>query len=81
MTVVLASTLVVVLGGLVQVSFGAYSMTPSEAWRAVLNPDVVFNTQAWNAFLLGGEVPDMHERSLIAWNVRLPGCSSRSSSE
>ncbi|WP_238386985.1 FecCD family ABC transporter permease [Natrialba swarupiae] len=71
-TVVLASTLVVVLGGLVQVSFGAYSMTPSEAWRAVLNPDVVFNTQAWNAFLLGGEVPDMHERSLIAWNVRLP---------
>ncbi|MEY7852018.1 FecCD family ABC transporter permease [Natrarchaeobius sp. A-rgal3] len=71
-TVVLASTLVVVVGGLVQVSFGAYSMTPGEAWRAVLNPDVVFNIQAWNAFLLGGEVPDMHERSLIAWNVRLP---------
>ena len=64
--------LVVALGALVQVSFGAYTMTPVEAWRAVLNPDVVFSRRAWNAFLLGGEMPEMSTDSLIAWNVRLP---------
>ncbi|WP_254839112.1 FecCD family ABC transporter permease [Natronomonas marina] len=66
------SVAVVVVSGLVQVSFGAYSMTIVEAWRAVFNPDVVFSWQAWEAFLLGGEVPEMNERSLIVWNIRLP---------
>jgi len=67
-----ASTAVVVVAGLVQVSFGAYSMTFVEAWRAVLNPDVVLNARAWNAFLLGGELPKMETRSLVVWNIRLP---------
>jgi iron complex transport system permease protein len=71
-TLCLGSLAVVVAGGLVQVSFGAFSMTIVEAWQAVFDPDVVLNRQAWEAFLLGGEVPEMDKRSLIVWNIRLP---------
>jgi len=68
----LGSLVVVVAGGLVQVSFGAFSMTIFEAWQAVFNPNVIFNPQAWEAFVLGGEVPEMNKRSLIVWNIRRP---------
>jgi len=71
-TTALASVAVVVVAGLVQVSFGAYSMTLGQAWAAVLDPDVILNRQAWNAFLLGGELPEMSKESLIVWNIRLP---------
>ncbi len=71
-TLCLGSLAVVVAGGLVQVSFGAFSMTIVEAWQAVFDPAVVFSRQAWEAFLLGGEVPEMDKRSLIVWNIRLP---------
>jgi iron complex transport system permease protein len=47
-------------------------MTIVEAWQAVFDPDVVLSRQAWEAFLLGGEVPEMNKRSLIVWNIRLP---------
>ncbi|ELY75935.1 FecCD family ABC transporter permease [Natrinema pallidum] len=72
LTVVLGSLAIVVAGGLIQVSFGAYSMTFLEAWRAVFNPNVVFNPQAWDAFLLGEAMPEMSQESLIVWNIRLP---------
>jgi iron complex transport system permease protein len=72
LAVCLGSLAVVVAGGLVQVSFGAFSMTVVEAWGAVFNPEVIFNRQAWEAFLLGGEMPGMNKRSLIVWNIRLP---------
>ncbi|KAB1187229.1 MULTISPECIES: iron ABC transporter permease [Haloferax] len=68
----LGSTLVVLFGGLLQVSFGAFSMSIAEAWRAVFDPAVVLNPQAWNAFLLGGEIPELHKQTLIVWNIRLP---------
>ncbi|MFB6210080.1 MAG: FecCD family ABC transporter permease [Halobacteriales archaeon] len=71
-TLCLASLGIVIAGGLVQVSFGAFSMTVIEAWQAVFNPNVVFNAQAWDAFLFGGELPEMNKRSLIVWNIRLP---------
>jgi iron complex transport system permease protein len=71
-TLIVGSLAVIVGGGLVQVSFGAFSMTIVEAWQAVFNPDVVFNRRAWEAFLLGGEVPEMSKQSLIVWNIRLP---------
>ena len=67
-----ASLVVVVGGGLVQVSFGAFSMTVIDAWQAVSNPSVVFDAQAWQAFLFGAELPEMNRRSLIVWNIRLP---------
>ena len=72
LAVAFGSLAVVVIGGLVQVSFGSYSMTITQAWYAVFNPDVLFNTQAWNAFLFGGEMPEMSTESLIVWNIRLP---------
>ena len=71
-TTAVGSVVVIVLAGLVQVSFGAYSMTLGQAWAAVFNPDVLLNQQAWNAFLLGGEMPEMSQESLIVWNIRLP---------
>ncbi|WP_247730396.1 FecCD family ABC transporter permease [Halovivax limisalsi] len=72
LTTVLVSSVVVALAGLVQVSFGAYSMTMGQAWGAVVDPTVLFDQQAWSAFLLGGEVPEMDPGTLIVWNIRLP---------
>jgi iron complex transport system permease protein len=68
----LGSVAVVVAGGLIQVSFGAFSMTVGEAWRAVLDPAVLLDGRAWGAFLFGSELPEMGKRSLIVWNIRLP---------
>jgi len=72
LAVALASTIVVIVGGLVQVSFGAYSMTVVEAWRAVFDPAVWFDLTVWEALLLGGELPELDRRTLIVWNIRLP---------
>lgn len=68
----LASTVVTVGAGLVQVSFGEYSMTIVEAWKAVFNPAVLFNLEAWSAFLFGTELPSMDTNSIVVWNLRLP---------
>jgi iron complex transport system permease protein len=67
-----ASVGIVVVGALVQVSFGSYEMTLAQAWRAVFNPNVVLNLDAWKAFVFGDTVPEMNHRSLIVWNIRLP---------
>lgn len=72
MATAIGSIAVVVLAGLVQVSFGSFSMSLGETWAAVFNPDVLLNREAWNAFLLGGEMPEMSKQSLIVWNIRLP---------
>jgi iron complex transport system permease protein len=71
-TLIIGSLAVIVGGGLIQVSFGAFSMSIVEAWQAVFNPEVIFNARAWEAWLLGGEVPEMNKQSLIVWNIRLP---------
>ncbi|GAA0291914.1 iron ABC transporter permease [Halarchaeum salinum] len=68
----LASTLAVFIGGLIQVSFGSYTMTLVQAWQAVFNPNVLFNLDAWRAFVFGAQVPEMSRASLIVWNIRLP---------
>jgi iron complex transport system permease protein len=68
----LGSVAVVVGATLVQVSFGTYSMTLLDAWQAVFNPEVLFSTTAWEAFLFGAELPEISEGSLIVWNIRLP---------
>jgi iron complex transport system permease protein len=71
-TLCLGSLAVIVASGLVQVSFGAFSMSIVEAWQAVFNPSVLLDARAWEAWLLGAEVPEMNKRSLIVWNIRLP---------
>ncbi|ELZ37924.1 transporter permease [Halorubrum saccharovorum DSM 1137] len=82
-SVALASVAVVVAGGLVQVSFGAYSMTVVEAWRAVLDPAVLLDPRWLLNFLVGeglmrsitgfqGELPELAHTTLIVWDIRLP---------
>ncbi|ELZ33981.1 Fe3+-siderophore ABC transporter permease [Halogeometricum pallidum JCM 14848] len=82
-SVCLSSVLIVILGGLVQVSFGSYSMTLGQAWRAVLDTAVLFDPHWMLNFLLGedlmravtgfrGELPELPTTTLIVWNIRLP---------
>jgi len=71
-TLCLGSLVVAVVAGLVQVSFGAYTMTLVQAWGAVFNPNVLFDLNVWRAFLLGADLPEMNRRSLIVWNIRMP---------
>jgi len=68
----LASTALTAAAGLIQVSFGSYSMTITQAWSALVSPDIVLDPAVWNAFLLGGELPEMDNVPLIVWNIRLP---------
>jgi len=68
----LGSLAVVVVGGLVQVSFGAFSISVAEAWRAAFNPVVLLDRRVWEAFLLGESLPELHNRTLVVWNIRLP---------
>ncbi|NHN48390.1 iron ABC transporter permease [Halostella sp. JP-L12] len=70
--VVAVSTALIVAAGLVQVSFGPFSMTVVEAWRAVFAREVILNPDAWRAFAFGTELPPMSKESVIAWNMRLP---------
>ncbi|ACM56141.1 FecCD family ABC transporter permease [Halorubrum lacusprofundi] len=82
-SVALASVAVVVVAGLVQISFGAYSMTVGEAWRAVLDPAVLLDPRWLLNFFVGeglmrsitgfqGELPELAHGTLIVWNIRLP---------
>jgi iron complex transport system permease protein len=72
-SVCLGSVLVVLAGALIQVRYGTYSMTFSQALGAVFNQDVLFRRAAWDAFLFGGEFPDdVGVASTIVWNLRLP---------
>ncbi|MFC6906042.1 iron ABC transporter permease [Halalkalicoccus tibetensis] len=77
----LASTLIVVAAGLVQVSFGAYSMSLAEAWRAVFDPVVWTNPGVIAELLLGEELAatlglsagvELSRETLIVWNIRMP---------
>jgi iron complex transport system permease protein len=64
----LASVGVVLAGGLVQVSFGAYSMSIVQAWQAVFDPAVLFDLHVWQVLLLGGHInPDVLLNPL-AWD-------------
>ncbi|MFB6223169.1 MAG: hypothetical protein ABEH86_05790 [Haloarcula sp.] len=47
-------------------------MTIVEAWQAVFNPEVIFNHQEWDAFLLGGEVPEMNKQNRANQPIEYP---------
>ncbi|WP_058365440.1 FecCD family ABC transporter permease [Haloparvum sedimenti] len=83
--VIVASTAVVVFGGLVQVSFGTFSMTVMEAWRAVLDPDIWGHPGLLAEFFLGDAIGgavaaqfgwttdvELAHETIIVWTVRLP---------
>ena len=68
----LGNAALTLVAGLVQVSFGTYSMTLAEAGRTVFDPEIAFDPAVWNAFLFGGDLPEMDTRSVIVWNLRVP---------
>ncbi|WP_266080150.1 FecCD family ABC transporter permease [Haladaptatus caseinilyticus] len=70
---VAASIGIVVVGSLIQVSFGAFSMTLEQAWRAVFDPKVLTNPDVLIALLLGNEIPvDLSSETTVVWSLRLP---------
>ncbi|RJT06757.1 iron ABC transporter permease [Halococcus sp. IIIV-5B] len=85
-SLILASVAIVAVAGLVQVSFGSYSMTIGQAWGAVFDPVVWTHPQVIATFLLGEGLAnglfsalglstaavDLPQRALIVWNIRLP---------
>jgi iron complex transport system permease protein len=68
----LASVALTGVAGLVQVSFGDYTMSLAETWRTVLDPAVATDLAVWQAFLLGSDLPEMTRQQLVVWNIRLP---------
>jgi len=71
-TVVVGSLVAAFVAGIVQLRFGTYPMALDEVWATVFDPSIVFDPQVWNAFLLGGDLPQMSKQSLVVWNIRLP---------
>ncbi|KZN22727.1 ABC transporter permease [Haladaptatus sp. R4] len=72
---ILASIGIVIVSALVQVSFGAYSTTLSQAWHAVFNPKVIADPKVLGALLFGGEIPDgtnLSNTTTVVWSLRLP---------
>ncbi|WP_433631358.1 FecCD family ABC transporter permease [Halomicrococcus sp. NG-SE-24] len=69
----LASTAIVIVAGLLQVSFGAYSIPMQDVWSAVTDPDVLFDPTVLGTLLLGGELPDhLSNETVVVWSLRLP---------
>ena len=68
----LVSLAVTFIAGLIQVSFGTFSMTVGAAWQTIFDPAVLLSDDAWMAFLVGSELPEMSRRHLVVWNIRLP---------
>ncbi|QKY18967.1 iron ABC transporter permease [Halolamina sp. CBA1230] len=83
---VFGSCAIVAAGGLVQVSFGTYTMSILDAWRAVFDPAVWTNpqyplrlllgdglgTRAAEAFGFSTAEVDLGRETLIVWGIRLP---------
>ncbi|MHC3437187.1 FecCD family ABC transporter permease [Natrialbaceae archaeon A-gly3] len=80
-----SSVAIVVLSLFVQVSFGTYTMSITEAWYALLDADVWYDQRVLLSFFLGEEimrtilfvpesysVPDLATNTNIVWNIRLP---------
>ncbi|MFC6785335.1 FecCD family ABC transporter permease [Halobaculum halobium] len=86
LTVIAASTAVVVLSGLVQVSFGTFTMSITTAWASVFDPLVWTNPQVLLRLFLGEgfgnavasalgistAAVDLPKETLIVWQIRMP---------
>ncbi|SEH42334.1 iron complex transport system permease protein [Halopenitus malekzadehii] len=84
-SVALVSTAIVLVGGLVQVSFGTYTMTVGQAWNAVFDPAVWSSPGLLARLFLGETIAgwlaghfgwhldvELAHETIIVWNVRLP---------
>lgn len=83
LTLCFVSVAIVVLGGLLQVSFGAYTMPIGKAWQSVIDSDVLFDIRWLFKFFFGeglmrsvtgyqGELPKLTTGTLVVWNIRMP---------
>jgi len=83
LTLCLSSTVIVVVAGVLQVSFGSYDTTIGQAVDAILDPTVVTDPRWVLKFLLGeglmrsltgfrGELPELATTTLIVWDIRIP---------
>lgn len=86
LAVVAGSVVIVVLSGLVQVSFGSYDMSLLTAWGAVFDPAVWTNPQVLLRLFLGDEFGtqvarvlgvstaevDLSREALVVWQIRMP---------
>jgi len=70
--VAVGSVAIVVVAATLQLSFGAYPVSPLGAWRVLADAEVLLSAAAWRAFLLGGRVPDYGTATLVVWTIRLP---------
>jgi iron complex transport system permease protein len=75
------SLAVAVLAGLLQVSYGTFSMSVLQAWSAVLDPLIWTNPGVLVSFVFGDGLAeslglatevDLPKETLIVWNIRLP---------
>ncbi|MFC6724485.1 iron ABC transporter permease, partial [Halobium palmae] len=84
-TLMVGSVAVVGVAGLVQVSFGSYTMSIAQAWRSVFDPAVWtspgFFLEIFLGEGLGGRVAgalgvstdvDLSKETLIVWRIRMP---------
>ncbi|WP_440766790.1 FecCD family ABC transporter permease [Natronorubrum sp. DTA7] len=81
-----AASVAIVLASLfIQVSFGTYTMSITDAWFALLDADVWYEPRVLASFLLGEELmrtvlfvpesyqlPDLATNTNIVWNLRFP---------
>ncbi|WP_255198137.1 FecCD family ABC transporter permease [Halorarius litoreus] len=76
-----ASLVATLLAALVQVSFGTFSMTLAQAWRAVFDPVVWTNPNVLATLLLGDGLAaslgftteyDLSKATLVVWTIRMP---------
>ncbi|EMA33363.1 FecCD family ABC transporter permease [Halobiforma nitratireducens] len=84
LSVCLGGSAIIVVSGLVQLSFGAYSMSVGQAWRALFDPAVVTDYRWLLNFFFGEDVlhaltgyrtedlPELSTATHIVWNIRLP---------
>jgi len=71
-TLAIVSGIVTVFAALLQVSYGTYELTFTEAWTTLFDPALLSNPAVWKAFLLGADLPDLPPRTIVVWNIRMP---------
>jgi len=80
-TFCVAALVATIIGGLVQVSFGTFTMSLSTAWSAVFDPTVWTNPNVLATLVLGDEVAaslgfsteyELTKETLIVWSIRMP---------
>jgi len=81
--VVLASVVIVAVGAVIQVRYGAYSMTLDKALGALFDTEVLYDPRWLLKFVVGeslmrsitgfhGELPELATSTVVVWTIRLP---------